>query len=644
MPIQQLPDHLINQIAAGEVIDRPSSIVKELLENCIDAGATQIDIELEAGGIRQIKIRDNGCGISATELPIALRRHATSKIASLDDLTAVRTLGFRGEALSSIAAVSRLSIISLPVDQDHAMEVRFDSASGELDTRPASHAIGTTITMADLFFNVPARRKFLKTEKTEFNHIESAVRKIALSAWDVGFTLSHNGKQMLNLPVVSETESDSEARGESRIKGVLGAEFVENSLYFSRDADDMRLSGWAAKATFSRSQADMQYFYVNSRMVRDKTITHAVKHAYSDLLYHSRQPAYALYLEMNPRDVDVNVHPGKLEVRFRDGRRIHGFVSHAVKEALAVVPLDQQVDEDGVVIDAATVMQGAPAAGGERQSTEPPGQSYAPHQTPMAFDVNDSKSAAQTHSSRFQYSAPQGGAVGQRGALYQELVGKSARGDSGNAAVAGTSTVNAGSESAATCPPLGFAVAHLHGAFILSQSRDGLVMVDAHAAHERISYERLKDEYDNGSVRSQPLLLPLSVHVSEAEAQLAEEHSDMFLKVGLQVDRRGLAQLVVRAIPVELQSADVEKLLRDVLSDIAENGYSFRVREEINKLLSTMACHGSVRANRALTVTEMNALLRDMERTQNSGQCNHGRPTWVELSVKQLDALFLRGR
>lgn len=629
MPIQQLPDHLINQIAAGEVIDRPSSIVKELLENCIDAGASSIDIELEAGGSRLIKIRDNGSGISAEELPIALRRHATSKIASLDDLTAVRTMGFRGEALSSIAAVSRMSITSRPAGQDHAVEVSFDSTTGDLDTRPASHATGTTVAVADLFFNVPARRKFLRTEKTEFNHIEAAVRKIALSAWQVGFTLSHNGKQVLDLPVATSDKTELKALGESRIKRVMGAEFFDNALYFSRDADDMRMSGWAAKATFSRSQADMQYFYVNSRMVRDKTIAHAVKHAYSDLLYHSRQPAYVLYLEMPPRDVDVNVHPGKLEVRFRDGRKIHGFVSRAVSETLSAV---QSVEPDDDVVTSAASHVSEQAA--ERAGAD----NYTAHQAPMAF--GDAEGGSRSNNARFQYTAPDRSSVSERGALYQKLVGANADKNRRTANTVAPEVAGDRTEF----PPLGFAVAHVHGAFILSQSREGLVMVDAHAAHERISYERLKDEYDNGAVRAQPLLLPLSVHVSEAEAELAEEHSEMFSKVGLQIDRRGLAQLVVRSIPVELQSADVEQLLRDVLSDIADSGYSFRIREEINKLLSTMACHGSVRANRSLTVTEMNALLRDMERTQNSDQCNHGRPTWVELTVKQLDALFLRGR
>ena len=612
MPIQQLPDHLINQIAAGEVIDRPSSIVKELLENCIDAGATRIDIEIEAGGTRLIKIRDNGCGISSDELPVALSRHATSKISSLDDLTAVSTLGFRGEALSSIAAVSRLSIVSLPEGQAHAQEISFDSTTDQLDTRPASHALGTTITVADLFFNVPARRKFLKADKTEFNHIEAAVRKIALSVWHVGFTLSHNGKQVLNLPAINDDN-----QGKKRVQGVLGAEFLENALPVFREADDLRLTGWVAKATFSRSQADMQYFYVNSRMVRDKTIVHAVKQAYSDLLYHSRQPAYSLYLEMNPREVDVNVHPGKLEVRFRDGRRIHGFVSRAVSEVLSAITAEQKVPE----VETADAMD------------------YPAQQTPINFEVKDT--GAGNRSSGYTYTPPANSNHGARGKLYKELVaGKSSSGPLANAGIA----IEENSADAAQIPPLGFAVAHLHGAFILAQSRDGLVMVDAHAAHERISYERLKTEYDSGSVRAQPLLLPLSVHVSEAEAELAEEHSEMFSKVGLQIDRRGLSQIVVRSIPVELQSANVEQLLRDVLSDIAESGYSFRIREEINKLLSTMACHGSVRANRALTITEMNALLRDMERTQNSDQCNHGRPTWVELSMKQLDALFLRGR
>ena len=606
MPIQQLPSHLINQIAAGEVIDRPSSIVKELLENSIDAGATCVELEIESGGIRLIRIRDNGCGISAEELPVALQRHATSKIGSLDDLTCVTTMGFRGEALSSIASVSRLTITSKPEGEAHACEVSYDSATGSFESKPASHATGTTVNVADLFFNVPARRKFLRTDKTEFTHIESAVRKIALAAWHVAITLTHNGKQVLDLPMVDDA-------GASRLQGVLGQEFMAHAHSFNREADHLTLAGWLAKATFSRSQPDMQYFYVNRRMVRDKTVMHAVKRAYSDLLYHNRHPAYVMYLDMDPRQVDVNVHPGKLEVRFRDGRAIHEFISSTVSKVLAAVPGEEQTD-----IAPRSVVT-PPDAGGK-----------PPAQTPINLSVRDE---ALEKKPAFQYS--QAAAAGKpvtsparQNELYKKLVGDQPE----------------PTTDATEVPRLGYAVAHVHGAFVLSQSSEGLILVDAHAAHERISYERLKREYDNGSVRSQPLLLPLNVHVSEAEAELAEKNTQLFSDVGLQVDRRGLALLVIRSVPVELQAADAEQLLRDVLSDISENGYSFRIREDINKLLSAMACHGSVRANRQLTTTEMNALLRQMETTPNSDQCNHGRPTWVELDMKQLDALFLRGR
>lgn len=653
MPIQQLPDHLINQIAAGEVIDRPSSIVKELLENAIDAGSTNIDIELEAGGVRLIKIRDNGCGISADELPVAMQRHATSKIASLDDLASVRSLGFRGEALSSIAAVSRTTITSRPEGQEHARKISLDFGSGEFDLKPAAHQVGTTVEVRDLFFNVPARRKFLRTDKTEYNHIESAVRKIALAAWKVSFTVSHNGKQCLSLPATSRALRDSDSdsgsesseaineaqqRGEARVRGVLGAEFLRHSLYFERPGDSLTLSGWVAQPTFSRSQADMQYFYVNGRMVRDKTVTHAIKQAYSDLMYHSRQPAYALYLEMDPREVDVNVHPGKLEVRFRDGRSVHGFLGGTIKSVLATTHGEEAAD-------------GAGTASVELSSGRQLAESVQ-HQTPLTFEQAPDRQRdtgrflpqSFQNSTRGQYS----GNVGDQEGLYRELVSPDGLASGGpnseSEAATGDNNSSNDEDSYSEFPPLGFAVAHLHGAFILSQSRNGLVMVDAHAAHERITYEHLKAQYDAGEVRSQPLLLPVTVHVSEGEADLAEHHREMFETIAMRVDRRGPAELLIRSIPVELQKADAEKLLRDVLSDLSEFGRSDRLREEINKLLSTMACHGSVRANRALTQHEMNALLRDMERTPNSGQCNHGRPTWVELSVKELDALFMRGR
>ena len=643
MPIQQLPDHLINQIAAGEVIDRPSSIVKELLENSIDAGATHIDIELENGGVRLIRIRDDGGGIAADEMKLALNRHATSKISSLDDLIDVRTMGFRGEALSSIAAVSRLTLTSKTESSEQAHEVHYDGTTGETSSRPASHQTGTTVRVADLFFNVPARRKFLRTDKTELNHIETAVRRIALGAWPIGFRLSHNQKELLHWPAIGgiamaddspDTSAETiEQSGRQRLQGVLGKEFMQNAIYFYREADGMTLHGWLAEPTFSRSQADMQYFYVNQRMVRDKTIAHAIKHAYSDLLYHSRQPAYVVYLGINPREVDVNVHPGKLEVRFRDSRKLHGFVSASVKEALASV-MSGNTESTATPERTGTGMTDVPAAqqalGASAAEVQGRSGQFAQfqHQANMPF----SKSMASK----------------ERGELYRDLV-------SGGAGPNGTGPNGTGTDGvseksadpafdASEVPPLGYAVAHLHGAFILAQSRSGMVMVDAHAAHERITYERLKDQYEQGSIRSQPLLLPLTLHVSEQEAVLAEKFAKTLAGVGLQIDHRGPTQLLIRAIPVELQSADAEQLVRDVLSDLAEHGNSTRIQQEVNKLLSSMACHGSVRANRKLTTTEMNALLRSMERTPNSGQCNHGRPTWVELSVGQLNDFFMRGR
>ena len=650
MPIKQLPDHLINQIAAGEVIDRPSSIVKELLENSIDAGATQIDIELENGGVRLIKIRDNGSGIVADEMPLALNRHATSKIASLEDLTEVRTMGFRGEALSSIAAVSRMTLTSRREDAEHGLELHYDCTNGKTTSKPASHQRGTTVKVADLFFNVPARRKFLRTDKTELNHIESAVRRIAMGAWHVGFTLSHNQKQLLRWPAIADgapTEVERsdvgsseverlEQAGTERLQGVLGQEFMQNALYFYRESDDLRLHGWLAQPTFSRSQADMQYFYVNQRMIRDKTISHAIKHAYSDLMYHARQPAYVVYLQMNPCEVDVNVHPGKLEVRFRDSRRLHGFVAASVKEALASAGVGEQAV--GALVDDAQASNARSLAGidsadlqagtvADRRLAETAGSGAG---------VAVTKQAGSSGYAQFQHQNNMALPVKEHGQVYRDLVSGQ------SASAAGSSDTDQHPQT--EIPPLGFALAHLHGAFILSQSSSGLVMVDAHAAHERITYERLKEQYEQGAIRSQPLLLPLTVHVSEQEATLAEKHAETLLNVGMQVDNRGPAQLLIRTIPVELQSADAEQLLRDVLSDLAEHGASDRLREEINKLLSSMACHGSVRANRKLTTTEMNALLRSMERTPNSGQCNHGRPTWVELNMKQLDDFFMRGR
>jgi DNA mismatch repair protein MutL len=619
MPIQQLPDHLINQIAAGEVIDRPASVVKELLENCLDAGATRIDVDIHGGGVRQISISDNGCGIPESQLPLALTRHATSKIQSLEDLETVRSMGFRGEALSSVASVARVSVVSRPAEQQHGTEISVDSISGDTSIKPASREIGTTVCVRDIFFNVPARRKFLKAEKTEMGHIDAAVRKISLARWDVAFTLSHNGKQLFSLPAGEGTEA-----GEQRVLSVLGAEFMENALFVTREAAGLTLQGWISRPVFSRSQADQQYFYVNDRIVRDRTLSHAIKQAYADLMYHARHPAYALYLAMEPSDVDVNVHPGKLEVRFRDSRSVHGFVSSTIKSALAVgasaveaSPASASSASSAGALSASN--SSASVGAGPAPSTHSPG--YPSRQASMSLNARE----GQSRYAEFVRSGP-----------------SSAPGDRRPPAPASSPPMHATDDT--QVPPLGFALAHVHGAFILAQSREGLIMVDAHAAHERVTYERLKDQRSGGSVQSQPLLLPVTVHVSEREASLAEENFELFEQLGMQTDRRGLDVLVVRSVPVELQRCDAEQLLRDVLSDIAESGHSYRVEEEINKLLSTMACHGSVRANRQLTVMEMNALLRDMERTPNTDQCNHGRPTWVELSMKEMDSMFMRGR
>lgn len=602
MPIKQLPDHLINQIAAGEVIERPSSIVKELIENSIDAGATEIEIDLQAGGVRRISIQDNGRGISAAELPVALQRHATSKISSMEDLSRVMTMGFRGEALSSIGAVSRMSIVSRTADQAHAHSVAQDINTGSAEIKPASRGIGTTVTVSDLFFNVPARRKFLRTDRTELNHIDSTVRKIALAAPHVAFSITHNGKQSLSLPV------DSDGGG-NRVAGVVGKEFLQHAHEFDRKADNLSLNGWLAKATFNRSQPDMQYFYVNNRIVRDKTVSHAIRQAYADLLYHGRHPAYVLFLTIDPSQVDVNVHPGKLEVRFRDGRSVHAFVASAVARVL------QAVADDG------------PTDSRRETHEEQAVYSAEPTQERIALSVQgDSVNAGERL--RFNYAEkPLPQSVKTNTELYGSLV-----------------KADPSVQEVSEVPRLGYALAHVHGAYIVSQNANGMILVDAHAAHERISYERLKREYERGAVRAQPLLLPRTLSVSEAEADTAQEFAETLNCVGMQLDRRGPEQLIIRSVPVELQAADVEGLIRDVLADLSDSGFSYRIQEEINNLLSTMACHGSVRANRSLTVAEMNALLRQMEITPNVDQCNHGRPTWVELSVKELDALFMRGR
>ena len=591
--IHIMPTRLVNQIAAGEVVERPASVVKELLENSLDAAATRIELDVEQGGIKSIRIRDNGYGIHKDDLALSLSPHATSKIRSVEDLEQVKSLGFRGEALPSIASVSRLSLTSRWHDQAEAWCID-TQASERLDVRPAAHANGTTVEVRDLFYNVPARRKFLRTEKTEFSHLEDVVKRIALSRFDVEITLRHNNRAVRQL-----RKAEDRLQQEKRIAGVCGPAFIENAVYIDYAIDDLRLWGWIAKPVFSRSQADMQYFYVNGRMVRDKLVTHAVRQAYQDVLYHGRHPAYVLFLEMDASAVDVNAHPGKHEVRFRQGRQVHDFLFRAIHKSLA----DVRPDSDDNQL-AATTLGGVSAAA---QGT-----------------------AAQDYSqqSKFSWQAGERHHVSEQMSAYGKMV------------QAASAVVPENDEE---IPPLGYARAQLHGIYIVAENAKGLVLVDMHAAHERITYERLKQQQQQG-IQSQPLLVPVTLDVSEKEAALVEHSSEIFNELGFEIDRTGHETVRIRQVPVLLAQGDNEELVRDVFSDLLKHGSSTRIHEAMNEILSTMACHGSIRANRKLTLPEMNALLRDMEQTERSGQCNHGRPTWVQLSIDELDKLFYRGR
>ena len=595
--IHLLSPRLANQIAAGEVVERPASVVKELLENALDAGARRIDVEVELGGTRLVRVRDDGTGMDAEDLPLSLSRHATSKISSLEDLESVGSLGFRGEALASVSSVSRLCITSNTSDSSSAgLRAECEGNAMEVKVKPAPHPRGTTVEVRDLFFNTPARRKFLRTEKTEFNHLEQVLKRQALSRFDVAFQLRHNQRTVHQLAAC-----DSELARERRVAAVCGPAFMEQALYIENEIGGLKLWGWVGLPTFSRSQADLQYFYVNGRVIKDRLVSHAVKQAYRDVLYHGRHPAFVLFLELAPASVDVNVHPTKHEVRFRDGRSVHDFIFRSLHRALADVrPADQLAGQLEPAHIAAAVEPGQealawgrPAMGGSR---------------------------------------PMYGQVGEQLQAYQQLYSS----PSASAQLEQT--------AAEDVPPLGFALAQLHGVYILAENRDGLVLVDMHAAHERITYERMKVSHTGEGIHSQPLLVPQAVAVSAREAECAEAHRDLFTQLGLAVERAGEESLVLREVPVALRDADVEQLLRDVLSDLLVYGSSDRVAAHIDELLSTMACHGSVRANRRLTIPEMNALLRDMEETERSGQCNHGRPTWTQLGMGELDRLFLRGR
>jgi DNA mismatch repair protein MutL len=606
--IRPLPPQLVNQIAAGEVIERPASVVKELLENSLDAGATRVRVDLEQGGVKLIRVTDDGSGLGAEDLPLAVSRHATSKIASLADLDAVATLGFRGEALPSIASVSRFAITSRREGDGHGWRLTCDGSERHDSPRPAAHEAGTSVEVRDLFYNVPARRKFLRTEKTELGHIDQLLTRFALARGDLALQLTHNGRTSLELPAADAPLAPD------RLRRLLGQDFLTHALALDEQAVGLRLHGLVASPDFTRSQGDMQFFYVNGRLVRDKVVAHAVRQAYRDVLHYGRQPAFLLFMELPPRQVDVNVHPAKHEVRFREARQVHDFIFRALHRRLA---------------------DGRRLPGGEPSAAAAPGAPAAmpPVQAPGA-DPAASRRTATTPG-----RLPLG--IADAGAGY--AAGRSASFAFQQPAPA-EQTPGVPPEEGAEAPPLGFAIGQLNGIYILAEAADGLIIVDMHAAHERIGYERLKRAVHGRDLVRQPLLVPVSVHVSRAEADLADANAELLERIGLGIDRLGETRLVVRELPALLGGADPERLLRDVLSDLATHGQSGRVEAAVDALLAGMACHGAVRANRRLTLPEMNALLRDMERTARADQCNHGRPTWTRVTRRELDALFLRGR
>ena len=600
--INSLSKRLANQIAAGEVVERPASVIKELLENSLDAGATRLQIDVEQGGVKLMRVKDNGCGIHKDDLALALSRHATSKIIELTDLENITSLGFRGEALASISSVSRFHIISNSSEESGSSgwKVEVEGQEVEVSVSPAAHPQGTSAEVRDLFFNVPARKKFLKTEKTEFTRIDGVIKRIALSRFDVQFNLKHNQRTIHQLlPAISEQER------QRRVSLVCGPVFVDNSVYIDVERSGLRLWGWVSLPTFSRSQSDLQYFYVNGRTIRDKLVTHAVKQAYRDVLFHGRHPAYVLYLELAPSSVDVNVHPTKHEVRFRDSRLVRDFLFSALHKALAeVTPSVQMASQH-------TGMTGT--------------ESKFAHDDPKVYGKQANLRLAEPT------TAPYGAYATTNVRDHDQIQEQ----------IASLAKLNAGNEEV---PPLGYAIAHLHGIYILAQNKEGLIIVDMHAAHERIIYERMKVACKSERLKMQPLLVPLSIAVSQSEADCAAAQKKELLGLGIELDKLTDEAIVVRQVPSILKDSDVEQMVRDVLSDVLEYGSSDRIQAHQEELLSTMACHGSVRANRHLTIPEMNSLLRDMEATERSGQCNHGRPTWVCQSLSELDKLFLRGQ
>jgi DNA mismatch repair protein MutL len=644
--IRVLPDQLISQIAAGEVVERPASVVKELLENALDAGARALQIKLEEGGVRRIAITDDGSGMSAEQLPLALTRHATSKIRTLDELESVLTLGFRGEALASIASVAQLTLSSRQADAPHATAI--DGNTGALT--PAAGPVGTTVDVRDLYFNTPARRKFLKTEQTEFGHCMDVIRRSALARPDVGFSILHNNRAV-------EHWNASDAA--TRVSRVLGNDFADAHLALDEGAAELRLSGFVGLPTASRGRADQQFFFVNGRFVRDKLLTHAVRAAYEDVLHGDRYPAYVLYFELPPQLVDVNVHPSKIEVRFRDARSVHQFVFHAVQRALARAAGSGGATHAAHLTDGGGLAAGPGAAGGGGGSGfmgarpaagfgTPGGSSWSPRMQQGSLPMVQPMSV---YDNLFGRTAPPAARpYGQPGVTDAPSppYGNTGATQDGAALTAGLDALPASANGTADAmsleQPLGFALGQLHGIYILAQNAHGLVLVDMHAAHERILYERFKQALVARSVPVQPLLIPVTFFADPVEIGTTEEHQETLTALGFDLAVMSPTTLAVRAIPALLDGADAQALARAVLADLRQYGGSQVLTERQHELLGTLACHTAVRANRRLTHEEMNALLRQMEATERADQCNHGRPTWYQLTLGDLDKLFMRGR
>jgi DNA mismatch repair protein MutL len=626
--IELLSPRLANQIAAGEVVERPASVIKELLENSLDSGARRIDVDVEQAGVKLLRVRDDGSGISSDDLPLALARHATSKIRDLEDLERVMSLGFRGEALASISSVARLTLTSRTRDADQAWQVETEGRDMAPRVQPAAHPVGTSVEVRDLFFNTPARRKFLKAEKTEFDHLQEVIKRLALARFDVAFHLRHNGKSVLSLH-----EANDDAARARRVAAICGAGFLEQALPIEVERNGLHLWGWVGLPTFSRSQADLQYFFVNGRAVRDKLVAHAVRQAYRDVLFNGRHPTFVLFFEVDPAVVDVNVHPTKHEVRFRDGRMVHDFLYGTLHRALGDVR-----PEDHLAAPAAVAGMVRPT-GIEAGEFGPQGEmrlaANLALEQPQAQPSMSTPGSGAGAGYQYQYTPrPQPTLpAAEAQSAYREFF----------APLPGAPSVSL-PDGQGDIPPLGYALAQLKGIYILSENAQGLVLVDMHAAHERIMYERLKVAMASEGLSGQPLLVPESIAVSQREADCAEEHVSWFQRLGFELQRLGPETLAIRQIPALLKQAEANRLVHDVLADLMEYGTSDRIQAHLNELLGTMACHGAIRANRRLALPEMNGLLRDMENTERSGQCNHGRPTWTQLGLDDLDKLFLRGR